>query len=348
MLSSKNNNVVGLDIEPGYVAAVQGTPGRVTVSQAAYAPLPAGTVRDGEVVDVESLSGVLRDLFAEHKLSKKVRIGVANQRIVMRTIDLPPLTDEKQISSAVRFQAQDHVPMPLDQAVLDHQTLGPVETADGLRTRVMLVAARRDMIDRLIQAATQAGLRPQGIDLSAFAMIRALHRGDAAQTTLYVNVGGITNLAIATGLQCVFTRVIQHGADSLAAELAERRGLTLDHASAWLVHVGLESALEVVDGDEDIVMEARSVLVDGVRRIGDEVRNSLDFHAMQEGSPRVERLVVTGPAISIPGFVDRFGQQVGIEAELGLVSESRPGGFGGIDAGRLVVATGLTVEDGTP
>ncbi len=61
-------------------------------------------------------------MFAEHKLGKRVRLGVANQRIVMRTIDLPPLTDEKQIASAVQFQAQEHIPMPLDQAVLEHHT----------------------------------------------------------------------------------------------------------------------------------------------------------------------------------------------------------------------------------
>src|SRR5205807_7272593 len=127
-------------------------------------------------LDVETLAGTLRDLFAEHKLPKRVRLGVANHRIVMRTIDLPPLKDSKQISSAVRFQAQDHIPMPLGQAVLEHQSLGIVETADGPRLRVVLVAARRDMIDRLLEAAARAGLRPQGIDLSAFAMIRALYR----------------------------------------------------------------------------------------------------------------------------------------------------------------------------
>ena len=137
-------NLVGVVIEPGYVAAVQGSPGRVAVERAAYAPLSSGVVRDGEVVDVETLAAALHELFEENKLSKRVRLGVANQRIVMRTIDLPPLTDAKEIASAVRFQAQEHIPMPLDQAVVEHQVLGPVDTADGPRTRVVLVAARRD------------------------------------------------------------------------------------------------------------------------------------------------------------------------------------------------------------
>ncbi len=340
-----SKTVIGLDIEPGYVAAVQASPGRVAVERAAYAPLAPGVVRDGEVVDVDTLAGVLRDLFAEHKLGKRVRLGVANQRIVMRTVDLPPLTDPKEIASAVRFQAQDHIPMPLEQAVLEHQILGPVETADGPRTRIVLVAARRDMIDRLLEATTRAGLRPQAIDLSAFAMIRALHRPDASGTTVYVNVGGLTNLAIANGTTCVFTRVIPHGIESVAGELAERRGLTLEHAHAWLKHVGVLGPVDDIEGDPEIVVEARSVLSEGVRRIGDEVRNSLDFHVMQMGSSAVERVVLTGPVVAIPGFSEQIGQQIGVPLEVGLVSEGRAGGFGGVDAGRLAVAAGLTLDE---
>jgi type IV pilus assembly protein PilM len=344
-MSRSNKTVVGLDIEPGYVTAVQTTAGRVTVERAAYAPLAPGVVRDGEVVDVDTLAEVLRKLFDEHKLSKRVRVGVANQRIVMRTIDLPPLTDPKQLEAAVRFQAQDHIPMPLDQAVLEHQALGTVDTPDGPRTRVVLVAARRDMVSRLIDATTRAGLRPHGIDLSAFAMIRALYRPEATGTTVYVNVGGITNLAIANGTTCVFTRVIPYGMESVAGELAERRGLTVEHAHGWLKHVGLEAAVDELEGDSEIIVEARSILGERVRRIGDEVRNSLDFHVMQEGSNSVERVVVTGPAVAIPGFADQIGQQIGLPLEVGLVSEGKAGGFSGVDAGRLAVAAGLTVEE---
>jgi type IV pilus assembly protein PilM len=346
-MGPSNKTVIGLDIEPGYVAAVQATAGRVAVERAAYAPLAPGVVRDGEVVDVDTLAGVLRDLFAENKLGKRVRLGVANQRIVMRTIELPPLTDAKQIASAIRFQAQDHIPMPLDQAVLEHQVLGTVQTADGPRTRVVLVAARRDMVDRLVEATRLAGLRPHGIDLSAFALIRALHREGAVGTSVYVNVGGITNLAIAAGTTCVFTRVIPYGVESIAAELAERRGLTLEHAHGWLKHVGLIELSDEIEGDSDIVVEARSILSEGVLRIGDEVRNSLDFHVMQEGSASVDRVVLTGPAVAIPGFAEQVGQQIGLPLEVGLVSEGKAGGFSGIDAGRLAVAAGLTIDEVT-
>jgi type IV pilus assembly protein PilM len=343
MSRTTGKSIVGLDIEPGYVTAVESRSG--AVERAAMAPLAPGVVREGEVVDVETLAGVLRQLFIEHKLPKRVRLGVANQRIVVRTVDLPPLKDAKELASAIRFQAQDHIPMPLDQAVLEHHSLGIVETPEGPRNRVVLVAARRDMIDRLLDAARQAGLRPQGIDLSAFAMIRALHRPGTAGATLYISVGGVTNLAVADGTICVFTRVVAHGTELMATELAERRGLTLEHAHGWLTHVGLLEPTEDVEGDQEIVVEARSVLTEGIRRVVDDVRNSLDFYAMQAGAIGVERAVLTGPAVAIPGFAEQLGQGLSLTFDEGVVDEARPGAYGRVDAGRLAVAAGLTIEE---
>ncbi len=345
MRLSAAKSVVGVDIEPGSVAAVEARPGQAAVERAAVARLAPGVVRDGEVTDVEALAEALKQLFAEHKLSRRVRLGVANQRIVVRLIDLPPMQDSKQLSSAIRFQAQDHIPMPLEQTVFEHHSLGIVETPAGPRTRVVLVAARRDMIDRLLEAARRAGLRPQGIDLAAFAMIRALHRPEREAATLYVSVGGVTNLAVAHGTICTFTRVVPFGFESLAVELAERRGLTLEHAEGWLRHVGMRAPLDHVEGDPEMVREARHVLSDGVRRIADEIRNSLDFHRMQEGAAEVGGAVLTGQAAAVPGLPEQLGDEIGMPLEVGTVSEARVGGFAGADAGQLAIATGLTLHE---
>ena len=170
-------DVVGLDIQPGFVAAVKArVNGSILAEQAAALPLPADMVRDGEVIDQDALSEALRELFGESKMSKRVRVGVANQRTVLRTLELPPVTDPKELAAAVTFQAQDQVPMPLNNAVLDFHPLGIVDTPAGPRQRVVLVAAQRDMVERLLAAVRRAGLTPEGVDLSAFALIRSLYR----------------------------------------------------------------------------------------------------------------------------------------------------------------------------
>jgi type IV pilus assembly protein PilM len=236
------SDVVGLDVQPGFAAAVKvRVNGSIRAERAVVKPLDADTMREGEVVDVEALGKALHELFAEGGLGKHVRLGIANQRSVMRTIELPPVTDRKELAAAVAFQAQDQVPMPLSSAVLDFHPLGVSDTPNGPRQRVVLVAAQRDMVERLLSAVRAAGLTPVGVDLSAFALIRSLCRvgeGDP-ERVLYVNVDGLTNLAIAQGEVCRFTRVIGGGVEAMASELASRRGIALREARALLASVDL-------------------------------------------------------------------------------------------------------------
>jgi type IV pilus assembly protein PilM len=235
---ARDTTLVGLAIEPGLlVAAKSRLNGHVVVERAAFAPIGLDVVRDGEVNDVPALVEALAELFKSGKLERRVRIGIANQRIMMRRIELPPLTDVNEIRQAVFFQAQDELPMPLESVILDYLSLGVHEGPSGPRLQVLLVAARRDMVERVLQAAKLAGLEPVGVDLAAFGMIRALQPPDAGadEQILYLSIGGLTNLAISRGSICDFTRVIPWGAEQIAGDVASRLGIALDDARRLLV-----------------------------------------------------------------------------------------------------------------
>jgi len=161
---------------------------------------------------------------------------VANQQIVVRVVELPRIEDEKQRDAAVRFQAAEAIAMPLDEAVLDHQVAGYTEGPDGSpRMQVVLVAARRSMVEALLEAAKDAGLKPEGIDLDAFALVRMLAtaNGDQAEDTarVYCHLGGVTNLAIAVGSACYFTRPLSTVWDEedAGARLADEVRLSIDY-----------------------------------------------------------------------------------------------------------------------
>jgi type IV pilus assembly protein PilM len=234
--------LIGLDIQPGFIAAVEArVNGSVAVHRAAGLPLAADVMREGEVLDGGALSKALRELFDRSGLDRRVRVGIANQRTVLRTLELPPVSDRKELAAAVRFQAEDEVPMPLNNAVLDFRSLGIVETPGGPRQRVVLVASQRDLIERLLAVVRDAGLRPEGVDLSAFALIRSMYRADHTDDgrVLYLNVGGLTNMAIADRTICGFTRVIGGGLEAMAIEVAERRGIPLDQARFLLSSVDI-------------------------------------------------------------------------------------------------------------
>jgi type IV pilus assembly protein PilM len=253
-LGRGGGSVVGLDVQPGYVAAVQAhVNGGIVVERAAGAALAPDIMREGEVLDERELGEALRVLFQDAGLGKRVRVGLANQRTVLRTLELPPVTDRKELGAAVRFQAEDQVPMPLASAVLDYHSLGVFDTPNGPRQRVIVVAAQREMVERMLRAVQYAGLRAEGVDLSAFALIRSLYRPGAAhaaaqgeggeggdtERVLYLNVGGLTNMAIAEGKLCRFTRVVGGGLEAMASEIAERRGIPLVDARAQLAEFEL-------------------------------------------------------------------------------------------------------------
>jgi type IV pilus assembly protein PilM len=246
-LGKKNaRGSVGLDLDGGFVAAVQADGGRI--SRAASMELASGVITDGEVADVERLSESLKTFFKENDLPTRVRLGVSNQQIVVRHLELPQIEEETELAAAVRFQAAEAIAMPLDQAVLDYQVVGQSTSAEGSpRLRVVVVAARQAMIERFVEGVRGAGLKAEGIDLNAFALVRALAapvgQADADPTgaepppleqlaCVYCHLGGVTNLAIAVGTGCLFTRPLSTDwsdeGDHVASALAEEIRLSID------------------------------------------------------------------------------------------------------------------------
>jgi type IV pilus assembly protein PilM len=342
----KGSVLVGLDIQPGYVSAVQArVNGSILVQRAAGAPLPPDTVREGEVLDEGVLADTLREMFQDSGMDKHVRVGVANQRTVLRTLELPPLTDRKELAAAVRFQAEDQIPMPLENAVLDFHPLGVVDTPNGPRQRVIVVAAQRDMVERLLVAVRHAGLRPEGVDLSAFALIRSLHQSaeEDAGRVLYLNVGGLTNMAIAEGTVCRFTRVVGGGLESMASDIAERYGVPLLQAREMLAAVDLDAPSE--DRPPEGGLDVRPVLTSGVREIAGEVRNSLDFHRSQDGGGEVSGVVLSGPALEISGFANALQSELRVPVTPQTVGLLEEDSAGKVSAERLAIAAGLAAEE---
>jgi type IV pilus assembly protein PilM len=248
------------------------------------------------------------------------------------------------------------MPMSLEEAVFEYQMVGgvPAEEGSAPQVDVIVVAARRETVTTLLQPVRAAGLEPVGIDLSAFAMIRALAAAgpvDGAEqpapavdgAVLFCSIGDVTNLAFARGRSCLFTRVSHAGLESIAGRLEATRGLTPEHAGQWMTHVGLDAPLETVTGDPETVAETRESLEEGVTALLDELRLSLDYYAAQEAALPVERVVLCGPGSAIPGLTERM--ETGFKLP---ISVARPAALEGLDepsAARLTLPLGLALEE---
>jgi type IV pilus assembly protein PilM len=228
-----SDGVVGLDIDGGYVAAAQLN--GEGVKRAASRALEPDIVRDGEVLSAERLGDALKDFFRDESLPKRVRLGVANQQIVVRHIEMPKIADQSERDAAIRFQTAETVAMPLDEAVIDYQTVGESSADGGVsRERILVVAARKAMILRLTDAVRRAGLKPEGVDLSAFALVRTLAGSSHpdGEARVYCHLGGVANVAVALGSNCLFTRPLTadwEGGDGAVESLAEELRMSIEY-----------------------------------------------------------------------------------------------------------------------
>ena len=181
----------------------------------------------------------LKTFFRVNKLPRTcVRLGISNDRIGVRTFEITGIDDPRQLANAVRFRAQETLPIPLEEAVLDYRVLEDRVGNDGVRVhRVLLVVAHRELVERYVAACRKAGLKLIGIDLEAFALLRALNdparppAEDAAVVCISIGHDRST-LAISNGRVCEFTRVLAWGGSVLDVALARVLDLSLAECMA--------------------------------------------------------------------------------------------------------------------
>lgn len=351
------STVVALDIGSSAIAGVELKTARerVTLAKAAVEPLPPGLVHDGEIVRPDELAGEIKRFWRTARFSgKRVRLGVANQRVVVRTIELPALDDAKERRAAVEFEAAEQIPIPPDQTVVDSQPVLRFSNEAGDRERHVVVAAHRDMVEGLVSTVRHAGLQPTGIDLEAFAILRALlappsviDEGSADGRAVAVcHVGAeVTNMIVAVDRRCHFTRLVGFGGSHLTKAVSERTGLPAEEAEAVKTACGLLG--DPLDGwDADTVAEVRHALALGARPLVREISRSLDYYRSQSFAKPVERLVISG-GTSLCSGIDRYLQQgLSLPVEIGDPRRQLDDG-GDLTpdlAARAAVAVGLALD----
>ena len=221
---------IGLDIGTSGVRAAELHFGKgdVTLAKFGQVALPEGAVRDGEVIDPVAVGQAIKQLWAHTKFSsKKVVVGVANQRVIVRQVDLPWLPPD-ELKKSLPYQVQDFIPMPVETAVLDFYPLEETTNDAGGRTlRGLLVAASREMVLNAVHAVQKAGLTPSMVDLSSFAVLRSMarpdHLGLSSQVEALVDVGArVTNIVVHEGGVPRFIRILLMGGQDLTDAVAER------------------------------------------------------------------------------------------------------------------------------
>jgi type IV pilus assembly protein PilM len=325
---------IGLDIGTSGVRAAELTFGRhgVTLEKFGQVAVPAGAVRDGEVVEPVSVAEAIKELWSATRFSSKnVVLGVANQRVVVRTVELPWLPIA-ELRKSLGLQVADLLPMPVEQAVLDFHPLEEVTGDRGRQVRGLLVAAARDTVLANVRCAERAGLTPTSVDLTSFAVLRSLGGnayGDGA-TEVLVDVGSkVTNIVVHSGGVPSFVRILLMGGQDITDALAERVGSSLADAEGLKQAVGM-------DGQAGPQFANAARAVDATAQsLVDEIRGSLDYYASTTPGQPAERVVLSGGGSLLRGLAERLGQAVRIPVVVGDPMQNMKIGKTGLDAEQL-------------
>ena len=293
-----------------------------------------------------------------HKLPKRgVRLGIANNRIGVRTFEVTGIDDPKQLANAIRFRAQEVLPIPLEAAVLDYQVLSEAVNDEGQKvSRVLLVVAYRELVDRYLYACKKAGLQIVGVDLEAFALLRAVAEpydpvsGSERGALVAVAVGhDRSTFAVSDGRVCEFTRVLEWGGWALNVAIARALDMSPGEAEPIKRALSFSGSTEVPQGfNEEDLATAQEAARRQLQTFARELVSSLQFYQNQPGSLGIGEIVLTGGTAHLPGLGAELERLVGVPVRVadpltrlkvsGTAAEQE-------QLGSLAVAIGLGIDD---
>ncbi|HEX6951270.1 MAG TPA: type IV pilus assembly protein PilM [Gaiellaceae bacterium] len=348
----RQKQLVGLSIGASELAAaVVVNNGHPRLVKAARHTLPTDVVAGGEVRDSEALANEIAAFFSEADLPRKnVRVGIGSSRTGVRVFERPAVDDPRQLANAIRFRAYETLPIPIEEAMLDYHVVEDTTAPD----RVLLAVAYRDLVDRYAATCAAAKIELAGIDMEAFALLRAVggdplpagQRAEAARVA--VSIGhDRTTVAVSDGRVCEFTRVLDWGGARVTAAI--ERALEVNAAEADKIKRSLDisSTASGTPADErkNLAVEAARREVNGLAR---ELASSLHFYQDQPDSLGFAEITITGGGAHLQGIAEQLEELIGISVRVAdpfvRVGSGHGISSGGQD-GSLAVAIGLGIED---
>ena len=348
----RHKQLVGLSIGASELAAaVVVNNGRPKLVKAARHTLPPEVVAGGEVRDSEALANEIAAFFSAADLPRRnVRLGIGSSRTGVRVFERPTVDDPRQLANAIRFRAYETLPIPIEEAMLDYHIVEDTNAPD----RVLLAVAYRDLVDRFAATCAAAKIELAGIDIEAFALLRAVggeplpagQRADAARVA--VSIGhDRTTVAVSDGRVCEFTRVLDWGGARVTSAI--ERALEVDAAEADRIKRSLDISSHAAEkpGDERTAraVEAARREVHGLAR---ELASSLHFYQDQPDSLGFAEITITGGGAHLQGLAEQLEELIGISVHVAdpfaRVGSGHGISTGGQD-GSLAVAIGLGIED---
>ncbi|MFN5304489.1 MAG: type IV pilus biogenesis protein PilM [Pseudanabaena sp.] len=288
--------------------------------------LPEGTVEEGRILDPVALGEVIRSLLADKKIKvKKVATALPGRETVSRLIRLPAEIPDLELREMVLNQeASLYLPFPREDADVDYQKLGTTLDDDGIeRIEILMVATPKEVTDSYMQALEIAQLEVDVVEISSFAVIRAMRNELARFGTLAEAVAIVdieyegTEITVTVDGVPQFSRTFPIGTAQIqnaqlrAMNLPPRRTTDMEMLSSTVVPVQSMDTASLAGGSGT---PGDAAIMRAVGDLSDELRRSIDFYTSQSPGSDVVQLLIAGPGACIGQLNEFFSQRLGIAA----------------------------------
>jgi type IV pilus assembly protein PilM len=296
-MAFEGKNLIGVDIGASSVKVIQIKESGKGVHLMKYGvePLPPQSIVDGHVMNggavVDALSKIIKDLRISQR---EVALSISGHSVIIKKLNLP-LMKRDELEEQIQWEAEQHIPYEISEVEIDYNILW--QNPDVGQMDVLLVAAKKEEIQDLVEVVRQAKLKPMVVDIDAFALqnVYELNYGyNEGETIALLNVGAsVTTVNILTGAVSQFTRDITNGGASITEEIQKQLQVSFEEAEAYKAGGGVHSQ-EVVPEEVD------EIIANVVDALAAEIQRSLDFFMATTSQSEVERIFITGGTSKIP------------------------------------------------
>ena len=311
---AKNKLALGLDIGSSSVKLVHLKEGKRGYQLLAWgeAPLPPEAVVDNQLMNSAAIVEAIRELVAQQKVkAKDVASGVRGHSVIIKRISMPFMSQE-DLDESIQWEAEQYIPFDVKDVNIDTQILTPQADAAG-QMDVLLVAAKKDMINDFTSVCAEAGLTVTVVDVDAFSVQNAFEASypqAPGQPVVLINVGAaVTNINIVANGLATFTRDITVGGNAFTEEIQKQLNISAEEAEALKVGGQGES-------DAVVPQEVERVIQGVADQMGGEIQRSLDFHAATAPDVHPTRVYLSGGTARIPALFKVIEQRAGVPVEI--------------------------------
>ena len=311
-------SVIGLDIGSNSVKAVE-----ITIKSRdkgfelrglGQAALPSEAIVQGAFLNSSAIVDTIHEAIDSGRFSSKdVAASVSGHSVIVKRVNLPQMTRE-ELEDQIQWEAEQYIPFDVNEVNLDFQILDSNEEEGQMD--VLLVAAKKDLIDDYFQVISEAGLNPVAIDVAGFAIQNAFeanYEQDPAAITALVNIGAqVVNINVLKNGIPSFTRDIMTGGAQYTEEIQKALSVSFDEAEKIKIGGSQEGgpAQEVIPQEVEQAMRSVTDTVIG------EISRSLDFFAATSTEARISKVLLSGGGSKIAGFAAAFKERTGLETEV--------------------------------